>query len=97
MRPWLSSALTYGLLAPLAVAILALLLGLLPGVPTRAPLFVVSIVGAVLAFLSMWGDNAPTLASLPSGRMESLPVPWRMFLLGIGLFVISWLGMSLPL
>lgn len=96
MRPWLPDAATYGLLYAGIVALAAFVAGFVPGIPTRAPLFAVSMVGAVLAFLSMWGGDAPTLSSLPSGRTEVLPVPWRMFLLGVGLFVLSWLVMALP-
>lgn len=97
MRPWLPEAARYGLLYTGIVALLALVLGFIPGVPTQAPLFTVSILGAIIAFLSMWGDEGPTVSSLPSGRAERLPVPWRMFLLGVGLFVFSWVGMSMLL
>lgn len=96
MRQWHVDAGRWTILYGGGPALVALLLGYIPGIPIRAPLFVTSLVGAFLAFFSMWGDNAPTLSSLPSGRQEMLPVPWRMFLLGLGLFVLSWIGMALP-
>lgn len=95
MRPWVGDAGRYALLYAGGAVVGAVLLGLLPGVPLYAPTFVVSMAGAVLAFLSMWGDNAPTFESLPSGRTEALPVPWRMFLLGAGLFSLAWVAMLL--
>lgn len=97
MQPWVPEAARYGLLYTGVVALFAFVLGFIPGVPSQAPLFTVSIVGAIIAFLSMWGGEGPTVSSLPSGRAERLPVPWRMFLLGVGLFVFSWVGMSLLL
>lgn len=96
MRPWLPQVARYGLLYPLAIALLALVLGLLPMIPERAPLFFVSMVGAFVAFLSMWGDEAPTADALPDEPSERLSVPWRMFLIGIGLLVFAWIGMLLP-
>lgn len=96
MRPWLPQATRYGLLYPASVALIALLLGLLPAVPERGPLFFVSMVGAFVAFLSMWGDQAPTAGALPDDPAERLPVAWRMFLVGMGLLVFAWIGMLLP-
>lgn len=96
MRQWHTDAGRWALLYAGGVAVGALLVGLIPGVPDRAPLFITSLSGAFLAFISMWGDNAPTLSSLPSGKHEALPIPWRLFLLGVGLFALSWIVMSLP-
>ncbi|MFB6111701.1 MAG: hypothetical protein ABEJ35_04100 [Halobacteriaceae archaeon] len=97
MRAWLPKAATYAVGYAGGIAVLAFLVGLVPGVPAQGPLFGVSIIGAFLAFLSMWGDQVPTLATLPRTRGEALPVPWRMFLLGIGLFAFTWLVMLLPI
>jgi hypothetical protein len=96
MRPWLPQAARYGLLYPAAIALIALFLGFLPAIPERAPLFFVSMVGAFVAFLSMWGEEAPTVAALPQDPMEPLTTPWKMFLGGLGLLMFAWIGMLLP-
>lgn len=96
MRPWLREALRYaGLYAGTLVAA-AVLLGLVPGIPFRGPAFALSIFGALVALLAMWGADEPTVDDLPTRPDESLPVPWRMLLFGGGILLMTWTILFAP-
>lgn len=96
MQPWVRQASTYGGVYAGGLVAGALLLGLVPGIPPRGPVFVVSILGAIVAFLAMWGADEPTMDDLPNNHDEMLPVPWRMLLFGGGTMVLSWAVMLIP-
>lgn len=96
MEPWIRQAGTYAVVYAGALVAGAILVGLVPGIPTRGPVFAVSIFGAIVAFLAIWGSEEPTLDDLPRASDEVLPVPWRMLLFGGGTMVLSWAVMLLP-
>lgn len=95
MRPWLRQAGTYAVLYAGALVAGAVAVGLIPGIPVRGPVFAISIFGAIVAFLALWGEE-PAVEDLPSTPEEVLPVPWRMLLFGGGTLVLSWAVMLLP-
>lgn len=74
----------------------ALAVGVIPGVPPRGPVFAVSILGAGVAFLAIWGAEEPTVDDLPETHEDALPVPWRMLLFGGGVMLLSWAVMIVP-
>lgn len=96
MRPWVRQATRYAGLYAGGLVAAAVLLGFVPGIPFRGPVFVLSIFGAVIAFLAMWGAEEPSVKDLPTDHTESLPVPWRMLLFGGGILVMTWTIMLLP-
>ncbi|MFB6103680.1 MAG: hypothetical protein ABEJ57_01155 [Halobacteriaceae archaeon] len=96
MRPWVRQAGTYAIGYAGVLVLAALAVGVIPGIPLRGPVFAVSILGAIVAFLAIWGAEEPTVEDLPETQEEGLPVPWRMLLFGGGVMVLSWTVMLVP-
>ncbi|MFB6254047.1 MAG: hypothetical protein ABEI06_05510 [Halobacteriaceae archaeon] len=78
----------FGYAAILVAAMI--IMGLIPGIPPDVPVFLISILGAGLVFLSLQQGSDPKLEDLPSGPTEDLPRNWRMFIFGSSTFACSW-------